>query len=206
MKSAATLRKEAALPYDLAVTLFDYDPETGVLTWKRRPGETKGERIFNGKFAGKPAGADSPLGYLQVMVIGRNYLAHRIAFLVHHGRWPIDQVDHVNHIRADNRALNLREATNTENSRNHTLRSTNTSGVVGVYWDYQRGKWQAEIMVKGRKKYLGRFLCKDEAIKVRKNAEAMHGFNKNHGAAKPKSSLDSDIMQIQDDIHGALQA
>jgi hypothetical protein len=187
-KSAATLRKEAALPYELAATLLNYCPDTGVLTWKRRAGESKGERIFNGKFAGRQAGADSVTGYLQIMVVGKNYLAHRIAFLLHHGRWPIDQVDHVNHVRVDNRACNLREATNGENSRNHTLRATNTSGVVGVYKDRKRDRWVAEIMVNGRKISLGRYSCKDAAAISRRLAEQEYGFDSNHGAPKPQDN------------------
>lgn len=51
------------------------------------------------------------------------------------------------------------------------IRTTNTSGVTGVYYDKSRGKWSAEIMFKGKKYYLGRYEDKADAIKARKTAE-----------------------------------
>ena len=54
-----------------------------------------------------------------------------------------------------------------ENTYNKELCSTNTSGVTGVSWDKLRNKWIAHI----KRKNLGRFNTKEEAIKVRKQAE-----------------------------------
>lgn len=51
------------------------------------------------------------------------------------------------------------------------IRKTNTSGTTGIWWDKSRGKWCAEIIFKGKKYYLGRYVDKEEAIKVRKKAE-----------------------------------
>lgn len=53
----------------------------------------------------------------------------------------------------------------------NNIRSTNTSGVTGVWYDKRRGKWTAEIVFQKKKHYLGRFEDKEEAIKVRKEAE-----------------------------------
>ena len=53
----------------------------------------------------------------------------------------------------------------------NNIRSTNTSGVTGVYWDKSRNMWCAEIMFKHKKYYLGRFSKKTDAISARKNAE-----------------------------------
>jgi DNA-binding XRE family transcriptional regulator len=50
-------------------------------------------------------------------------------------------------------------------------RITNTSGVTGVWYDSHRDKWVAEIMLRGKKYFLGRYENKDEAIAVRKKAE-----------------------------------
>ena len=76
-------------------------------------------------------------------------------------------VDHINHNKLDNRKENLRICEHQENTYNKGLCSTNTSGVTGVTWDKLRNKWIAHI--KG--KNLGRFNTKEEAIKVRKQAE-----------------------------------
>lgn len=50
-------------------------------------------------------------------------------------------------------------------------RSTNTSGITGVWWNRARGKWQAEIMFRGKKHYLGRFSSREEAAAARAEAE-----------------------------------
>lgn len=49
--------------------------------------------------------------------------------------------------------------------------SNNKSGVKGVSWDKGRSKWQVEITLKGKRKFLGRYEDKNEAIKARKKAE-----------------------------------
>lgn len=50
-------------------------------------------------------------------------------------------------------------------------RSTNTSGVTGVWYDKSRQMWCAEIMFKRRKHFIGRFKNKEDAIAARKDAE-----------------------------------
>lgn len=79
------------------------------------------------------------------------------------------QVDHINHILYDNRKQNLRIVTNSQNSMNRRLQSNNTSGIVGV--SYYDNSWNAEIIKNGKKFYLGSFTNKEDAIKVRKEAE-----------------------------------
>lgn len=51
------------------------------------------------------------------------------------------------------------------------IRSTNTSGVTGVYYDKSRNLWAAEIMFKHKKYHLGRYAKKEDAIAARKTAE-----------------------------------
>lgn len=51
------------------------------------------------------------------------------------------------------------------------IRSTNTSGATGVWYDKSRQKWCAEIMFKKKKHFLGRFDKKEDAIAIRKIAE-----------------------------------
>lgn len=97
----------------------------------------------------------------------KNILFHRLILN------PPDEmhIDHYNHVKFDNRKFNLRICNNQENSQNTTLRSTNKSGVKGVFWNKDRNKWEAYITVHGKKINLGRHLNKDDAILVRKNAE-----------------------------------
>lgn len=73
------------------------------------------------------------------------------------------EIDHINRNGLDNRRSNLRVVNRSFNMANTGLRSTNTSGAKGVYWDKSRDKWTAEITVNYKKKYLGRFNDKNDA-------------------------------------------
>lgn len=91
------------------------------------------------------------------------------------------EVDHINHIRDDDRLRNLRSVTHQENHRNRAVNKNNKSGVVGVHQQKEGGKWRAQIMIDGKQIMLGRFHKKEDAIKARKEAEKKYGFHKNHG-------------------------
>lgn len=52
-----------------------------------------------------------------------------------------------------------------------TVRSNSKSGVTGVFYDSSSGKWRAEIMLQGKRHYLGRFYTFEEAVKARQRAE-----------------------------------
>jgi hypothetical protein len=49
--------------------------------------------------------------------------------------------------------------------------SNNTSGVKGVSYDKNRGLWAAEIKIRGKKHFLGRFAKLEDAAAARKLAE-----------------------------------
>ena len=80
-------------------------------------------------------------------------------------------VDHMNHKKNDNRKKNLRVTSHKNNNKNCALAKNNSSGVTGVSWYKRYSKWEANIMIDGKKKYLGRFTDFDEAVKARKKAE-----------------------------------
>ena len=123
--------------------LLDYDPETGVFT--RRV------RTSNRIMVGQIAGTVHSKGYLCIDIDGRKYFAHRLAWLYVHGRWPKQQIDHINGNRSDNRLCNLREASHAENQHNRRRKNkNNTSGVPGVFWNTNRRKWEARICVDGK--------------------------------------------------------
>jgi len=115
---------------------ISYDPDTGILTWKK---SRKGAR------AGDVCGGPHSNGYIRVGFNYKRLFAHRIAFALYHGRPPFVEVDHINRIKTDNRIQNLREATKSENTRNGSLRSNNSSGVQGVSWSSYFGRWRAQV-------------------------------------------------------------
>jgi hypothetical protein len=155
--------------------LFNYDEETGVLTNKVRRSRRS--------HVGMEAGCVDTTGYLRVKVAGRMLLVHRVIFSMVHGIpiEEIDQIDHINGDRLDNRIANLRHVTGQENQRNQKKYSTNTSGYLGVSWQKAAGKYRASIMVDGKTKHLGFFKDLSAAVAAREQASIQYGFHANHG-------------------------
>jgi hypothetical protein len=81
-------------------------------------------------------------------------------------------IDHKNGDRSDNRIANLRLASNSENGLNRKLQRNSTSAHRGVYYHKQKKKWEVRIKVKGKRLYLGAYVCVEEAINARLQAEA----------------------------------
>jgi HNH endonuclease len=131
--------------------LLSYDAKTGLFVWRSRP--DKGQ--FNSQFAGSVAGTTQSMGYTQICVEGKKYLAHRLAFLYMRGSFPRGNVDHANHIPNDNRFENLRSASQSQNRANTCRPRNNVSGKKGVY--LFRRKWHATIAKDYKQYYLGSF-------------------------------------------------
>jgi hypothetical protein len=93
-----------------------------------------------------------------------------------------DYVDHVNHDTLDNRKINIRICTNSQNKMNCKLYSNNKSGINGVRWLKHLNKWAGKITVNNKCIHLGVFANKDDAIKARQNAKIKYfgefAFNK----------------------------
>ena len=79
--------------------------------------------------------------------------------------------DHKDRNLLNNRRINLRTATVSENARNRSVQKNNTSGVTGVNWYNQGNKWRAQIGYNKQIIYLGSFNDKEGAIKTRLMAE-----------------------------------
>lgn len=145
--------------------VLDYDPATGLFTWRVRTGPRC--KI------GDAAGTLHKKGYVRIKVDGVYYAAHRLAWLYVTGRWPHEQVDHRNRSRADNRWMNLRLATNSQNQANSlSRRSERGEGLKGAYRTRQ-GRWQAIIRRERRAVFLGTFNTEQEAHAAYLNA-AIH--------------------------------
>lgn len=124
-----------------------FEPDTGRFYWLAN--------ICN-KPIGSQAGCVGAKGYRRIRVDNQYYQANRLAWLFAHGTWPDGQVDHINGQRDDNRAINLRVATNAENQANAKRRSDNRSGFKGVSPTYGQ-RWRASIKSGGRTRHLGHF-------------------------------------------------
>lgn len=117
---------KAPLTQELLRNLFTYYEESGVLTRK----------VGSGSFeAGSIAGhIHKKSGYVRVIINNKSYAAHRLIWLYMTGILleETSHIDHINGDKADNRWINLRLASRSENNSNVGLRKDNTSGIKGL--------------------------------------------------------------------------
>ena len=121
------------------------------------------------------AGTPHIQGYVSINIGGKIYLAHRIAFLFMEGSEPNKLVDHINGVRNDNRFINLRHASSSQNLANSKVFSHNTSGHRGVYLRKDTNRWQAQIKRGGRNIALGCYPTK-EAASIARDKYAIEHF------------------------------
>ena len=149
---------------------LNYNPDTGIITWVKMLSK------FSNNLIGQETGCYSR-GYKVMRINGINHLSHRIAFLIHYGYMP-RSIDHINGVKDDNRALNLRECTLKENNRNCGMRSTNTTGYKGVSKSKNKNltndKWIAMIGTDDGPLYLGIFNSPREAALAYDEAAPKH--------------------------------
>ena len=165
------MQNEGVPSIDRVRELFAYSPETGSITWAVRRCGVK---------CGSEAGTEFK-GYRRVRIDAKLILAHRLAWAIYYGRWPPEQIDHINQNRADNRISNLREASHSDNMVNRAY-PRGASGVTGVS-KHKRG-WQAEISVNWKHVYVGIFKTIEEAASARADAA-----KKQYGNFLPKDNL-----------------
>lgn len=161
---------------------LDYNPNTGWLVWKKK----LGRKVIVGKRAGcKVKGRDNRI----IHIFGNVFIEHRLIWLHQYGYYPerYEHIDHINHIEDDNRLCNMRLVSQKENNKNTSLKSTNTTGVIGVWISKVNGakKYIAEISTDTgslRKS----FYTLEEAAQCRKVWQSQYGYHTNHGIVKPR--------------------
>lgn len=144
---------------------FEYDPQTGVLRWRARPLEhfkrERDQAAWNAKFAGHIANTmHVRTGYQRVSVCGGRRAAHRVIWKMAYNEEP-EEIDHINRVRDDNRLVNLRAATVSQNRSNTPKRVSNKSGLKGVH--ACNGRWRAMIRQHGQGHHIGMFDTAEEA-------------------------------------------
>lgn len=147
---------------------LSYNPDTGILTWVKRPSKT----IHIGTQAGNVSKAT---GYRTVSLKGKTYQAHRLAWYLYHGEMPKGQIDHINHIRDDNRIINLRDVSISDNARNRTQQDSRLQE-RGIWYCKRRKRYIAEIVVNGKKVYQKSFTDINDAINQRQAKEKQLGL------------------------------
>ena len=81
---------------------------------------------------------------------------HRLAWFLHYGALPINQVDHIDGNKINNKIENLRDVTNQQNQFNRTT-------AKGYYFDKRTNKFKAAIQINQKVKHLGLFNTEQEA-------------------------------------------
>ena len=125
-----------------------YNPTTGKFT--RKVGKNR-------------VGSKDKDGYIVIKINNKNYKAHRLAWFLFYGKWPVLQIDHINGVRDDNRIENLREVTSQENNFNRKPKPGSTSKHKGVSWCKRDKRWIAQICVDGKNTRLGSFKNEEHA-------------------------------------------
>lgn len=128
---------------------LSYDPLTGIFI-----------RLGTGAEAG---GTKASHGYRAISVKGKLQLAHRLAWMYVHGRWPEGVIDHINGDKHDNRLSNLRDVSQSENNANARASKRSRSGNRGVFL-HPNGKWRAQVTRKRKATSLGYFEKLEDAV------------------------------------------
>lgn len=153
---------------------LSYDETTGHLTWIKRPSK----KIHKNK----RAGYDLKSGYRAITLFGTSYQEHHLIWFISTGLWA-EEIDHINHNKADNRIDNLRSVTHAENARNMKKLSNTITGEQGIYHDRKTDRYTATIRMKGKVVYSKS--CGphdvDQLIKEREAKLIELGFHNNHG-------------------------
>lgn len=155
--------------HEQLLQLLNYEPDTGVFTWRvTRNGISP---------KGSTAGRVDTKGYVQIKIFYREYSAHRLAWFYVNGEWPTGELDHSNRVRHDNRIENLRLATRSQNAANRALQSSSKTGIKGVHWHKRDRRWEARITVNGRRTHLGQFAHIEDAAAAYRVAAEQHFGN-----------------------------
>jgi hypothetical protein len=117
-------------------------------------------------------------GYVQINIMKSKYLAHRVVWCKHYGEWPDGEIDHINGIKTDNSIINLRLADPNIQVQNRGLNKNNASGYRGVF-QKDNGRWRAKITKDYVIHSLGTYDTFEQAVSVRKKAEAeLHPYSR----------------------------
>ncbi len=143
------------LAYDRLHEVLNYDPTTGIFTWKIKT--AKCTQI------GAVAGCiEKRIGYTTIGVDRRIHRAHRLAWFYMTGKWPVKFIDHINGQKSDNRFENLREVFEDGNSQNiRKPNKRNKSGFMGVI--RFQNKWRASVTVQRKTRRIGDYNTPEEA-------------------------------------------
>lgn len=135
--------------------VLDYNSEIGEFTWK--VSESNRVRV------GSLAGCVNSEGRLQIRFKRKLHLASRLAWLMIHGKWPEQMIDHIDGNPLNNRIENLRDVSRAVNNQNQRKAQMHSKTRLLGASPHKSGKFDARISVNGKQQYLGIFTTAEEA-------------------------------------------
>lgn len=125
-----------------------YTPEDGKIWWIKHPRRSTAN--------GTEAGNMMQNGYRKLKFCSKQYLTHRVAWLLQHGTWPTGDIDHIDGNPSNNKLDNLRDVSHSVNLQNRKAATRkNKTGFLGVV--KRKNKYAAHITKNGKQVYLGLF-------------------------------------------------
>jgi hypothetical protein len=118
-------------------------------------------------------------GYIIISINGKEYYAHRLAWLYITGEFPEKGIDHRNTIKHHNWFSNLRKCDDIQNQQNRrTAQSNNLLRLLGVSYDNRFNKFYSRIKVNNKQQFVGYFptaeLAHEAYVTAKRN---LHEFN-----------------------------
>ena len=149
--------------YEIVSRHLRYNKDTGEIT---RITSTPGRPIKERK-----TGRVNSSNYLQICLLGKRYVAHRLAWLLSYKKDPYPyEIDHIDLNKLNNQLSNLRIVTRSQNQRNRKLRKDNTSGVTGVH--KSGNGWSVQICGN----FIGKYRTFQKACEVRRRQEEITNY------------------------------
>lgn len=169
------MKTNSSITFEMASKLLSYDPDTGLLRWKDRRLDALS------KFS---AGAIDKHGYTRIRIHGIDYQGHRIAWLLYYGKFPENQIDHINREKSDNRISNLRNTLPQQNCENVFTKER----LQGAQFHRPSGKWRSSIGHNYKRIHIGYF---DTAIEAHEayleKKKQLHAFFAGDGGGDVKA-------------------
>lgn len=149
---------------------MDYNPDTGIFTWKYKASKS----VILGSIAGRSTATNN---YVDISCGHRRYKAHRLAWILTYGldNQP-EYLDHIDTVKYHNMITNLRIANTEENMRNTGKNKRNSTGYKNVTFDRKKQKYMVVLTVDRKNKFIGYYNTPEEA-----NLAAIAARVKYHG-------------------------
>lgn len=156
-----------SLTLDRLRAVLSYDEATGKFHWLRPHRHIK---------PGVEAGTVNVHGHRSIRIDGRSHYAHRLAWFYAYGVWPLQQIDHINGLKDDNRIVNLRDVEQCINMQNLHGPTKKNQGLklLGVSYDPRSKRYRSKIRINGRQTHIGSFPDAEQAATAYLEAKRIH--------------------------------